>query len=326
MIKVASNGSIMVGGAFSQKYNGSDVNRLVLLDSNGVIVPSFDIGSGPASASVYTIENAVDGSWFVGGSFSVFESQNQGRLAKLDPDGTLDTAYLTPGVGFDNSVYELIALADNKSMAFGSFTHFNGVNSPRIARLLEDGTLDCTFNSTAAGANNIVRSAVIQHDGKIIIAGSFTSYNGIITNRITRIVNDGAIDATFTIGTVANSQIYDLAIQADGRIIVVGNFTLYNGVAANRVLRLLPSGDLDTSFNVGLGADGIVEAVLVQSDGKIVVGGRFSNFNGVSYNRLARLNPDGSLDRDFSVGVGFDKNVYALAVQSDSKLIVGGFF
>ncbi|WP_232758876.1 delta-60 repeat domain-containing protein [Flavobacterium sp. ALD4] len=72
----------------------------------------------------------------------------------------------------------------------------------------------------------------------------------------------------------------------------MGNFTLYNVVVANRFFRLLPSGDLDTSFNVGLGADGIVEAVLVQSDGKIVVGGRFSNFNGISDNRLARLNPD----------------------------------
>jgi hypothetical protein len=193
VIKVASNGSITVGVAFSQKYNGSDVNRLVLLDSNGVIVPSFDIGSRPASASVYTIENAVDGSWFVGGSFSVFESQNQGRLAKLDLDGTLDTAYLTPGVGFDNSVYKLIALADNKTMAFGSVTHFNGVNSPRIARLLEDGTLDRTFNFTVAGANNIVISAVIQQDGKIVIAGSFTSYNGIIANRITRVLADSAV-------------------------------------------------------------------------------------------------------------------------------------
>jgi hypothetical protein len=55
----------------------------------------------------------------------------------------------------------------------------------------------------------------------------------------------------------------------------VGNFTLYNGFVANRVLRLLPTGALDTSFNVGSGADGIVEAVLLQSDGKIVIEGVF---------------------------------------------------
>jgi uncharacterized delta-60 repeat protein len=326
VIKVASSGSIMVGGTFSQKYNGSDVNRLVLLDSNGVIVPSFDIGSGPSSAAVYTLESTADGSWFVGGSFSIFESQNQGRLAKIDADGLLDLAYLTPGVGFDNSVYKVVPLADNKAMAFGSFTRFNGINSPRIARLLEDGTLDVNFNSSASGPNNIVRTAVVQKDGKMVIAGSFTNYNGINTNRICRILNDGEIDSEFAIGTAANNQIYSVALQQDEKIIVVGNFTLYDGVVANRVLRLLPTGALDSSFNVGSGADGIVEAVLVQSDGKIVIGGRFSNFNGSSCNRLARLNVDGSLDTSFSVGVGFDKNVYALAVQSDDKLIIGGIF
>jgi hypothetical protein len=65
----------MVEGLLVKKYNGTDVNRLILLDSNGVIVPSFDIGSGPSSAAVNTLENAADGSWFVGGSFSIFESQ-----------------------------------------------------------------------------------------------------------------------------------------------------------------------------------------------------------------------------------------------------------
>jgi uncharacterized delta-60 repeat protein len=326
VIKVTSGRNIMIGGSFNQKYNGTDVNRLVLLDPSGVLVPTFDIGSGPASAAIYTLENAADGSWFVGGSFSIFESQNQGRLAKIDADGLLDTAYLTPGVGFDNTVFKVLPLPDSKTMAFGSFTRFNGVNSPRIARLLEDGALDTTYNPSGNSPNNIVRTALIQKDSKIVIAGSFTSYSGVNTNRITRILVDGAIDTGFTIGTGANNQIYALGLQQDGKIIVVGNFTLYNGTTANRVLRLLPTGMFDTTFNVGSGADGIVEAVLVQPDGKIVVGGRFSNFNGNSCNRITRLNSDGSVDTSFSVGVGFDKNVYALAMQSDNKIIVGGIF
>jgi hypothetical protein len=97
------------GGTLVKKYNGTDVNRLVLLDSNGVIVPSFDTGSGPSSAAVNTLENGrwlVVCRWF----FSIFESQNQGRLAKIDADGLLDIAYLTPGVGFDNSVYKVVPL------------------------------------------------------------------------------------------------------------------------------------------------------------------------------------------------------------------------
>jgi hypothetical protein len=77
----------------------------------------------------------------------------------------------------------------------------------------------------------------------------------------------------------------------------VGNFTLYNGFVANRELIDYYQRALDTSF-VGSGADGIVEAVLLQSDGKIVIEG-VSNFNGSSCNRLARLNADGSLDTSF---------------------------
>jgi hypothetical protein len=64
---------------------------------------------------------------------------------------------------------------------------------------------------------------------------------------------------------------------------------------------------------------------VLQPDGKIVLGGRFTTFNTYSFNRIVRLNSDGSIDSSFSVGSGFDKNVYALA-QSDNKLIVGGHF
>jgi uncharacterized delta-60 repeat protein len=326
VIKVASNGSIMVGGSFTSKYNGSDVNRIVLLNANGVIVPNFDIGEGPANASVYTVENASDGSWFIGGSFSVFESQNQGRLAKLDSKGTLDTSYLTAGVGFDNSVYKLIPLTNNRTMVFGSFTRFNGINCSRIACLREDGTLETTFNVGAIGANNIIRSAAIQEDGKIVIAGSFSRYNGASSSKIARILSDGARDPSFDIGTGANNAIYAVAIQLDGKIITVGNFTSFNGRTVNKVLRLMPSGALDTSFNVVVAIDGNVEAVLIQTDGKIVIGGRFSYFNGINSEGIARLNLDGSLDPSFSIGTGFNKTIYVLAMQSDNKIIVGGSF
>lgn len=325
-IKVGINGAIMIGGSFSRFYNGTAVNRLVLLSPNGVLAPFFDIGSGPATATVYTLENEADGSWFVGGSFSVFDSQNQGRLAKVDADGTLDIGYLTPGVGFDNSVYHVLTLADSKTIACGSFTRYNGRSSGRIARLLSDGAFDATFNSGATGANNIVKTAIVQSDNKIVIAGNFTSYNGVLANRIARITEGGTIDPSFASGTGANNQIYAVAIQADGRMIVGGNFTNFNGVSANRIIRLLANGSIDPAFNIGAGADGIVETVLIQPDGKIVVGGRFSVFNGNPYNRIVRLNVDGSTDLSFVIGSGFDKNVYALAMQSDNKIIVGGTF
>ena len=121
---------------------------------------------------------------------------------------------------------------------------------------------------------------------------------------------DGSIDVSFNTGLGFNSQIYGLALQADGKIIVGGNFTKFNGMSVNRIVRLLSDGTLDTSFNVGLGADEIIETVLVLPDGKIVVGGRFSTFNGIAHNRLVRLDFNGSVDAGFVTGLGFDKNVY----------------
>ncbi|MGZ9734923.1 T9SS sorting signal type C domain-containing protein [Flavobacterium sp. GNP002] len=326
VIKLNSVGAIMVGGSFTGTYDGVDVNRLTCLSSNGVLDPIFDIGAGPFSASVLDVANASDGSWYVGGSFSIFDSQNQGRLAKVDPFGALDIGYLTAGVGFDNSVLKVLSLSDNKTMAFGNFTKFNGTICNRISRLSEDGSIDSSFNMSGAGANNIIRSAIIQTDNKMVLAGAFTTYNGVIVNRITRILPDGLLDPTFITGLGSNNQIYALALQSDGKIIIAGNFTSYNGVLVNRIARLLPNGILDLTFNTGIGADAIVEAVLLQPDGKIVLGGRFATFNGVSYNRMIRLNTDGSIDAGFVTGLGFDKNVYCIEKQSDGKLVIGGSF
>lgn len=325
VIKTDDSGGIMVGGSFKGEYNGKAVNRLFFLNSNGTLKSNFDIGSGPASASVLALENGLDGSWYIGGSFSVFDGQNQGKLAKISSEGEHDTSYLTAGVGFDNSVLKVLPLKDKKSMVFGSFTKFNNVFASRIIRLLENGLSDDSFNSGQDGANNLVKAAVLQSDGKIIIGGNFTKYNQTVSNRIARILPNGEIDHTFNIGSGFKSQVYAVALQ-DEKIIVAGNFTSYNDAPAGRIVRLLENGSKDQDFTVGLGADAIIETITIHPDGKILVGGRFNNFNGQPFSHLARLNYNGSIDSDFNIGVGFDKNVYSIALQSDNKIVVGGSF
>lgn len=326
VIKTDFYGNIMIGGSFTDLYNGTEVNRICFLNLDGSFKSDFDIGSGPGSSSVLALANTSDGSWYVGGSFSVFDGLNQGRLAKITSDGEHDTGYLSAGIGFDNSVLKIVPLPNKKTMLFGSFTKFNGVFNSGIARILEDGRNDSTFNSGKSGANNLIRSAVIQSDDKIICGGSFTKYNETISNRIVRILPDGAIDNTFVVGSGFNSQIYAMAIQPDQKVIVAGNFTSYNGTTSARIIRLLQNGLRDPGFNIGLGADAIIETLYIQPDGKILAGGRFNTFNGNVSPRLVRLNPDGSVDSGFIVGTGFDKYVYAIGVQSDQKIIVGGSF
>lgn len=325
-IKTDISGNIMVGGSFSDLYDDSKVNRLVLLHWDGTIKTDFDIGSGPASASVLSLNNLSDGSWYIGGSFSVFDSQNQGRLAKIDKHGLHDISYLSADVGFNNSVFKVLPLSDHKAMVFGNFTKYNEIPSSKVIRVSSDGLLDHHFNSGGTGANNAIKTAVQELGGKMIIGGSFTDYNGTICNRIARILSEGQLDTEFITGTGCNGQVLALALQSDQKILVAGNFTKYNGVTIGRIVRLMQNGSLDPTFDTGLGADAAIEAIYVQTDGKILLGGRFTTFNGLLYSRLVRLNSDGSIDSSFSIGTGFDKNVYALHQQSNGKIIIGGSF
>ncbi|RUT69736.1 T9SS C-terminal target domain-containing protein [Flavobacterium cupreum] len=326
VIRIDASGTITVGGSFNGFYNNTEVSRLFFLNQDGTLKTDFYTGSGPESASVLALENSTDGSWYIGGSFSVFDGQNQGRIARINADGEYDTGYLSAGIGFNNSVLKVLALENKQTMVFGNFNKFNGTDSSKIARLLENGTLDDTFNFGQQGANNVIKTAVLQVDGKIVFAGNFTKYNGLISNRIARILADGTIDANFNIGSGFNNQVYAMAIQPDQKIIVGGNFSSYNNAPANRIIRLLPDGVPDAGFKVGLGADAIIDVILIQPDGKLLVAGRFTSFDNQIIPGLVRLNSDGSIDAGFNTGMGFDKNVYALALQSDQKIIVGGSF
>jgi uncharacterized delta-60 repeat protein len=326
VIKTDAIGNIMLGGSFTDLYNGAEVNRLILLNPDGTIKSDFDAGAGPGSASVYSLENSTAGNWYIGGSFSVFDSQNQGKLAKTDVNGIHDISYLSAGVGFDNSVLKVLPLSNNKTMVFGNFSKFNAIASSKVVRILPNGDLDNTFNSAQTGANNAVKTAAQQLDGKMIIGGSFTTYNNTVCNRIARILPDGGLDNSFVSGSGFNGQVFTVAIQSDQKTLVAGNFTKYNGITAGRIVRLMPDGTIDVGFHTATGGNGIIDAMIVQPDGKIILGGRFDTFSGLGYSRVIRLNPDGSIDSSFSVGIGFDKNVYALDLQSDGKIIVGGSF
>src|SRR6185295_8024720 len=198
-------------------------------------------------------------------------------------------------------------------------------------RLNSDGTLDITFNAGGAGAPGAL-ALVIQPDGKILISGG-TVYNGAHSapDRVQRLNSDGTLDSTFNAGGAgANGHVYAIATQPDGKVIIVGSFSTYNGAdTPDFVLRLNSDGTLDSTFNAGgVGANGIVYAVVAQPDGKVLVGGNLTAYSGASVrNRVMRLNSDGTRDTTFNVGgARNDLDVYAIAIQPDGKVIIGGNF
>jgi uncharacterized delta-60 repeat protein len=127
---------------------------------------------------------------------------------------------------------------------------------------------------------------------------------------------------TLSFNPGANSYVYCIAVQPDGKILVAGNFTTLAGVTRNYIGRLNSDGSLDTAFNPG--ANGVINSLALQADGKIIVWGGFSTLAGQARSNLGRLNPNGTLDTTFFPTA--NSTVLALAPQADGKVLVGGGF
>jgi uncharacterized delta-60 repeat protein len=249
-----------------------------------------NIGTG-FNFEVRAVRSQPDGKILVGGAFDSFNGTSTVRIARLNADGTLDNTFNT-GTGFNGSVNSVDVQPDGKILVGGVFTSFNGTSTVRIARLNADGTLDNTFN-TGTGFMGVVYSADVQPDGKILVGGSFISFNGTSTvNRIARLNADGTLDNTFTTGTGFNTTVNSVDVQPDGKILVGGIFTSFNGTSTvNRIARLNTNGTLDAAFttNTGAGLSNSVwnDAVDIQAGtGNILVGGIFTRTNNISSNAI----------------------------------------
>ena len=266
------------------------------------------------------VDLQAEGKILVGGGFETIDSIESKRVGRLNADGKLDTQFAAAA---NNVVYCIAGLENGKIVMAGDFTEINGDNCKGIARLNADGTRDTGFNVLSDIEGN-VRAILVQSDGKTVVAGHFTRIHGTTKNRIARLNTDGTLDESF-IGA-ANNVIWTLADQRDRKILIGGDFTIVGSARRNRIARLNRDGDVDQDFAPGSGANGWVHAIAVQIDRKILIGGDFTEFNGRPRNRVARLDPDGSLDLTFTPGAGPDSGIRALAVQRDQKILLGGGF
>lgn len=319
---IQSDEKILLGGSFTE-YNGVSRSCIARLNADGTLDTSFNPGLG-ANNAVMTIVILDDGKILIGGWFTSYNGTQRNRIARLNADGTLDTSF-DPGTGASGDIYSISIQSDGRIIISGNLTFYNGVARSKIARLNADGSLDTSFDP-GTGADYTIKQTVIQSDGKIIIGGSFDYYDGMIRNRIARLNTDGSLDTTFDPGTGANSHVDAVVIQDDGKIIVSGSFTTFNDEVMNRITRLNMDGSLDGTFDSGTGTNSFIYASILQSDGKIIIGGNFTEYNGTSRSKISRLNTDGSLDTSFDPGTGANNIITTISIQSDGKIIIGGFF
>lgn len=147
----------------------------------------------------------------------------------------------------------------------GVFSNYNGTPAARVARLNADGSLDMSFSLSGTGFTGDVYDIALQDDGKVIVAGLISAYNGTPPPRIARLNSEGSLDTSFApTGTRFNSWVNSVSVLSNGKIFAGGNFTSYNSVSTPYVARLNADGTLDSNFSLpDLGLDGEVLKVLV---------------------------------------------------------------
>ena len=336
VIETQSDGKIIVGGSFFSMYNGIACPiSLVRLNLDGSIDNTFNTSGTGFDDSVYTIVIQSDDKILIGGFFSTYNGITCSRgLVRLNSDGSIDNTFNTSGTGFDDYVYIIHLNSDGSFLIGGNFTSYNGVNCPKgLIRLNSNGSIDSTFNSGNTGFNEAVVDIKTQTDNKILVSGGFITYNGsTVSKYLVRLNSNGSIDSTFNSGGLGfSSNTQTVEIQSDGKIIVGGNFKLYNSITCNtHIVRLNLDGSIDSTFNSGgTGFDDStqVKMIDIQSDDSMFVVGGFNTYNGSSYGKIIKLNSDGTANSYFNAGgSGFDIDVSALKVQTNGKILVGGYF
>jgi uncharacterized delta-60 repeat protein len=320
--------------------NDPDENPfLIYLAGTGVLPGRPDHTFQPQvnGTAVYAVAVQPDGKLIIGGNFTSINGQPRNYIARLLPDGSLESLdTFNPGTGASAQVNCIALQPDGKIVIGGNFTSFNGQSRNRIARLNPDGTLEGTetFN-IGTGPNGFVYAVVVQPDGKIILGGSFNNVNGQSRSRIARLTSGGAVEAPseFNIGAGANNVVRALAIDTAGRILVGGQFTQFNNQSRGRIARLGVIGALESTatFNPGTGAapaNSMVRAFAIQPDGKILAAGDFTTFNGLSRSGIVRLQTNGAVESNatFNPGIGASASVNSLCLQADGRILIAGDF
>lgn len=172
--------------------------------------------------------------------------------------------------------------------------------------------------SVSSGTPSISKIAVLP-DGKVLVAGTFDTINGVARANIARLRPDGRVDLSFDTGAGPSSSVSDFLLLPNGDIIIVGRFTLVDGNSRLWIAMLNSEGALNESFMPEIGLIGAINAVVRQSDGKLVTVRTDFPF-------LERLNPDGMLDATFNPASIVNGFVNAIAVDASDRIILGGSF
>ncbi len=295
----------------------------------GAVDPGYD-----SAALIQAHPLAVQGDGKV-----FFFDDNSSRVRRLDLNGTVDTTFPSITLDFNRGFSCGAVQRDGKLVLAGTFGSLRGTACVNIGRLDLDGSFDAGFDPTLAPPLQIpgnVLALAVQPDGKIVVAGTTRNIVTSGHRALVRLNPDGSVDAGFVANVTDSGNLEHtveaVALQADGKLLIGGEFTGVNGVARTNLVRLNADGTLDGDFAPVLSGGAApfsfdyASIIFVQGNGGILIAGPFTEVNGVARDGLARLHPDGSLDTDFAPVNDGAAGLTTLAVQADGKILIGGAF
>jgi uncharacterized delta-60 repeat protein len=327
------SGKIILQGFFDS-FDDEFVPGFVRLNTDGSLDGTFTPGDATIPQWVSGLFVQSDDKIVVFGVLTSFNGVPCSGIVRLNSPGAVDGGFSTAEFrNYDDlaTVITVTQQSNGKLIVGGSFHSLGGAVANNVVRLEVTGAKDASFAATAAGplASSVKAVLVRPSDGKIFVGGYFATYGGATRHNMAWANSDGSLDGTFNgLSGAADGfpQIYALATQTDGKILVGGFFSSFNGSPRYNIVRLNPDSTIDSSFDPALGTYGSVRALVIQSDGKILIGGNIQAVNGVARARIARLNSNGTLDTSFDPGTGANSTIYALSQDSDGSVFVGGAF
>src|SRR5438477_1134309 len=329
------DGKVIVAGRFTQANNVGR-NRIARFNFDGSLDTTFDPGTG-ADAEITAAVLQTDCRIVVAGRFTSFNTFTHNRVCRLNANGSVDQSFGL-GDGINNTVLALALQSDGRILVGGQFSSVDLTLRFNLARLNTNGSVDLTFDpgngpnpGNGHGPNDDVNAIVIQPDGAILIGGTFNNYNGFVRGGVARVLGNGALDSTFDSGVGTGGNVFALALQHNGQIILGGRFIQYSGINRTSIARIFSNGTLDLGFNPV--PDSSVQSLAVEPDDRILVGGFFTHIDAVGRNRIARLNTNGSVDLTFDPGAGCvgaltndATQVRSIALQQFGRILAGGIF
>ncbi len=328
-IAIQPDGKILIGGLFSE-VNGIARGGVARLHPNGSLDTTFNTSFTASYVGAIAVQQ--DGKILVGGTLPAIAGLAATELVRLNPDGSTDLAFNPRVTG---SVHEVIVLADGDILVAGQISAVNGAvpQAPEgnLFRLNADGTRDLSLRAVVRELGyDFVQSVAVQPDGRIVVGGSFgLTVNGVQSRKyLARLNADGSLHTDFPAASPFGG-VQAIAVRPNGKILLGGTFDSLFGTPRQShrgIVQLNGDGSLDAGFTPNFNAGTNVEALAMQGDGKVWVGGIFSSVDGRDARRIARLMPNGSLDLTFGPFPIVQFGVLAIALQPDGKPIIGGNF